>query len=121
MEQITVRNLTFSYDEHNNFCLRDLSFSVKRGEILLLIGESGCGKTTLLRHLKSDFLPQGKRKEEGEILLNGKSIFSMSEREQAGKIGFVRQNVESAQATDKVWHEIAFGLESMGYPQAVMR
>ena len=121
MEQVTVRNLTFSYDEHNNFRLRNLSFSVEKGEILLLIGKSGCGKTTLLRHLKPDLMPEGKRIGKGEILLNGKSVFALSEREKAGKIGFVRQNAESTQATDKVWHELAFGLESMGYPQSVMQ
>lgn len=121
MEQITVRNLTFSYNNESRFRLDHLSFSVNKGEILLLIGESGCGKTTLLRHLKPDFMPQGERNREGEILLNGKSVSAMSEREQAGRIGFVRQNVESSQATDKVWHELAFGLESLGYPQSVMQ
>ncbi len=121
MEQITVRNLTFSYSRESRFCLENLSFSVKKGEILILIGESGCGKTTLLRHLKPGFAPLGERDGKGEILLDGKSVFAMSEREKAEKIGFVRQNVESSQATDKVWHELAFGLESLGYPQPVMQ
>lgn len=121
MEQITVRNLTFSYDEESSFCLNNLSFSVRKGEVLLLIGESGCGKTTLLKHLKTDLLPQGKRSGKSKILIDGKSLSDMSERERAGKIGFVRQNAEGVQATDKVWHELAFGLESLGYPQPVMQ
>lgn len=121
MEQITVRNLTFSYDEESSFSLNNLSFSVRKGEILLLIGESGCGKTTLLKHLKADFMPQGKRSGESEILINGNPISEMSEREKAGMIGFVRQNAEGMQVTDKVWHELAFGLESLGYSQPVMQ
>ena len=121
MEQITVRNLTFSYGEHTEFSLKNLSFSVRQGEILLLMGESGCGKTTLIRHLNVDNLPQGIRNKECEILLDEKSLFSMEERERITKIGFVRQNVEASQATDKVWHELAFGLESLGYSQAVMQ
>ncbi|MDD6071855.1 MAG: ATP-binding cassette domain-containing protein [Clostridiales bacterium] len=119
MEQITVRNLTFSYEGENSDALSDISFTVNRGEIVLVVGESGCGKTTLLRHLKRDFSPQGRFS--GEILFGGNRIREMSPRMQASKIGFVRQNVEAAQATDKVWHELAFGLESLNCPQDIMQ
>ena len=119
MEQITVRNLTFSYNGENALALSDISFEVKQGEILLLIGESGCGKTTLLRQLKSDLAPHGNLT--GEVLFYGQPLREMSSRMQCAKIGFVQQNVEAAQAVDKVWHELAFGLESLGYPQEIMQ
>lgn len=119
MEQIAIRNLTFSYDGTDEQSLIDVSFEVKKGSFALLIGESGCGKTTLLKNLKSSFMPSGKRK--GDVFFEGVSLDKMDERQQAAKIGFVRQNVEGAQVTDKVWHELAFGLESLGYPQEVMQ
>lgn len=119
MEQITVRNLTFSYNGEAALALSDISFEVEPGEILLLIGESGCGKTTLLRQLKSDLAPHGNLT--GEVLFYGQPLREMSSRMQCAKIGFVQQNVEAAQVVDKVWHELAFGLESLGYPQEIMQ
>lgn len=119
MEQIAIRNLTFSYDGTDEQSLFDVSFEVKKGAFALLIGESGCGKTTLLKNLKSSFMPSGKRK--GDVFFDGVSLDKMDERQQAAKIGFVRQNVDGAQVTDKVWHELAFGLESLGYSQEVMQ
>lgn len=121
MEQIKISHLTFSYGEDNAFSLEDISFTVEQGEILLVIGESGCGKTTLLRHLKKDYMPPGKRGSDSRIQIAGKSIESLEEREQAGLVGFVRQNPDAALVTDKVWHELAFGLENLGYPQEIMQ
>ncbi len=121
MEQIKINHLTFSYGEENTFSLKDISFTVEQGEILLIIGESGCGKTTLLRHLKKDYMPSGKRGADSRILIAGEPIEGLEEKEQAGMVGFVRQNVDVALVTDKVWHELAFGLENLGYPQEVMQ
>lgn len=121
MEQVKVRNLTFTYGEPSGFGLKNLSFDVIKGEILLLIGQSGCGKTTLLRHLKPEYSPQGFRSGNAEIFYGDIRLEDMTPRDQAAKIGYVRQNPESAAATDKVWHELAFGLESLGYPQKVMQ
>lgn len=119
MEQIKVHNLTFAYEGAEENCLRDVSFSVEKGEMVLLIGPSGCGKTTLLRHLKREYTPCGNR--EGSVGFQGQLFEEMDERSQAAKIGFVGQNVEAANATDKVWHELAFGLEGLGYAQKVMQ
>lgn len=121
MEQVKIRNLTFAYGEPSVFCLKNLSFDVQKGEILLLIGQSGCGKTTLLKHLKPEYTPQGFRSRSAEIFWENTCLEDMPPREQAAKIGYVRQNPESAAATDKVWHELAFGLESLGYKQKLMQ
>ncbi|MCM1158725.1 MAG: ATP-binding cassette domain-containing protein [Bacteroidales bacterium] len=121
MAQIEIRHLTFSYDTDSAFSLRDVSLSVKRGESLLLIGESGCGKTTLLRHIKPDYMPQGIRSVDSRIRICGKPVEELEEREQAALVGFVGQHAEAVQVTDTVWHELAFGLESLGYPQPVMQ
>ena len=121
MEQIKTSHLTFSYGEENTFSLKDISFTVEQGEILLIIGESGCGKTTLLRHLKKDYMPSGKRGTDSRILIDGQPIEGLEDKEQAGKVGFVRQNADAALVTDKVWHELAFGLENLGYSQKTMQ
>lgn len=121
MEQIRIEHLTFSYGTESAFSLQDISTTIQKGQFVLVVGVSGCGKTTLLRHLKVDYLPNGIRSDQTAIYVNGISIEDMSERDRAGLVGYVRQNPESAQAMDKVWHELAFGLESLGYPQEQMQ
>ena len=96
-----------------------MSLSIEKGAYIVLCGKSGSGKTTLLRHLKSVLAPHGKRS--GTILFNGTPMEQVSQREQAGKIGFVMQNPDDQIVTDKVWHELAFGLESLGTDQKTMR
>jgi energy-coupling factor transport system ATP-binding protein len=84
-----------------------------------LCGKSGSGRTTLLRHLKSVLTPCGHR--DGEILFNGSPIEQVDLQEQSAKIGYVMQNPDDQIVTDKVWHELAFGLESLGCDQKTMR
>lgn len=121
MEQITIQDLTFSYGISDAFALQQISFSVEKGSIVLLIGKSGCGKTTLLRHLKPELMPAGMRSESFCYKIDGVSYQDLEPEQYAKKIGFVGQNPEAAIATDKVWHELAFGLESLGYSQEVMQ
>ena len=121
MEQIRVEHLTFSYGNESIFSLKDITTTIPKGQFVLIIGESGCGKTTLLRHLKIDYLPAGNRSEQAAIYINGTDIWEMPQRDKAGLVGFVRQDPESSQVLDKVWHELAFGLESLGYPQEQMQ
>lgn len=121
MEQIRVEHLTFSYGNESIFLLNDITTTIPKGQFVLIIGESGCGKTTLLRHLKADYLSVGIRSEQAAIYINGTDIRKMPQRDKAGLVGFVRQDPESSQVMDKVWHELAFGLESLGYPQEQMQ
>ncbi len=119
MELFTIRNLSFTYPEQAKKAIDGLSLSVQEGEFLVLCGSSGCGKSTLLRQLKTTMSPHGRR--EGEILFKGIPLKQLSHREQAQKIGFVQQSPENQVVTDKVWHELAFGLESLGYETPAIR
>ena len=96
-----------------------MSLSIGKGEYVVLCGKSGSGKTTLLRHLKPVLAPHGKRS--GSIRFNGVPMEQVSQRDQAAKIGYVMQNPDDQIVTDKVWHELAFGLESLGCDQKTMR
>ena len=118
-ETFSVRDLTFSYPGSTSCALSDLSLTVPRGSFFVLCGVSGCGKSTLLRHLKPGMEPGGART--GEILFRGKPFSALTQKEKSASIGFVRQNAENQIVTDKVWHELAFGLESLGLDHAAVR
>ena len=120
MEHFDIQNLTFSHAAaKGKLSLDGVSLRIRAGEFLVLCGRSGSGKTTLLRHLKTVLTPNGKRS--GEILFCGTPLAQVSGRDQAAKIGFVMQNPDDQIVTDKVWHELAFGLESLGCDQTTMR
>ena len=119
MANLTLQNLSFSYPNSNRPALRDVSLTISQGEYVLLCGRSGCGKTTLLRHLKTVLTPHGSRT--GSILLDGAPLPEVPLRIQAAQIGFVMQNPDDQIVTDKVWHELAFGLENLGFEQRTMR
>ncbi len=112
MESYAIKNLTFSYPEQERLVLNDVSLTIERGQFVVLCGPSGCGKTTLLRQLKTVLAPHGVKS--GTISFEGVSLEEMSHEEQSSRIGFVLQSPENQIVTDKVWHELAFGLESLG-------
>ena len=120
MAHFEIKDLSFAYStSEDRKSLAGVSLSIEKGEYIVLCGKSGSGKTTLLRQLKSVLAPYGKRS--GEILFNGTPIEQVSQRDQAAKIGYVMQNPDDQIVTDKVWHELAFGLESLGCDQKAMR
>ena len=119
MESYSFKNVDFTYPEGEKKALRNISFTIQQGEFVILCGPSGCGKSTLLRHLKSCLTPHGLFS--GEIRYQGKLLSEMSQREQAQQIGYVLQSPENQVVTDKVWHELAFGLESLGYDTPTIR
>ncbi|MFA7637273.1 MAG: ATP-binding cassette domain-containing protein, partial [Monoglobales bacterium] len=112
MEIIKTKNLTFTYPGENRAALTDISMRVIDGEFITLCGKSGCGKTTLLRQLKPAIAPFGAKS--GEVFFEGRKISELPLREQTSEIGFVMQNPDNQIITDKVWHELAFGLENLG-------
>ena len=120
MAHFQIQNLTFSYAAaKGKHSLQDVNLTIEKGEYIVLCGKSGSGKTTLLKHLKSVLTPSGKRS--GTILFNGVPMEQVGQRDQSSKIGYVMQNPDDQIVTDKVWHELAFGLESLGCDQKMMR
>lgn len=114
MEILSCKNVAFRYNESTEYALSDCTFSVKKGEKVMLCGASGSGKSTLLSLLKREVSPRGELS--GEIDLIGKAATELSDRESAEKIGFVMQDPDSQTVCDKVSSELAFGLESFGTP-----
>lgn len=122
-----IDKFSFAYPDGNDEsgrtylpdALRDTELHVRQGEFVVILGRSGCGKTTLLRQLKPSVTPVGKKK--GQIIFDGKDICSLDDRMAASQIGFVWQDVNAQLVTDKVWHELAFGLESLGYDNGYVR
>lgn len=119
MESFKIENLSFTYPKKESKALENINLTVNTGEFVLICGKSGCGKTTLLRLLKSQLSPVGQIS--GSILFNNKALADYDNGEQASKIGFVMQSPDNQIVTDKVWHELAFGLESLGCPTDEIR
>ena len=119
MEIYRVENLTFRYPTVEKNALEDISFSVNNGEFITICGLSGSGKSTLLRQIKTVLQPYGER--QGKIYFCGKNLSETDLRTQSEKIGFVMQSPDNQSITDKVWHELAFGLESLGKGNSVIR
>ena len=119
---LEVKHLTHTYSAGSAFqatAVHDVSLTIEDGEFVCIVGHTGSGKSTLLRQLKTVLAPHGRRS--GQILFDGKNLDELSQREQAEKIGFVQQSPENQIVTDKVWHELAFGLESLGYDTPTIR
>ena len=119
MAIFAVKDLSFAYPTAEKRAIIDLSFHVQQGEFLTLAGATGSGKTTLLKLLKPALSPKGERS--GKILFNGQPLDTLSPRDAASLIGYVAQDPDRQIVTDKVWHELAFGLESLGLSQSVIR
>ena len=112
MEILRVDGLKFSYPNQLKKALNNINFSIDEGDFVLICGESGCGKSILLRHLKPELSPHGQVS--GDIYYYSQKINDYSSKQLASEIGYVLQNPDSQIVTDKVWHELAFGLENMG-------
>ena len=119
MEIFEIKNLSFAYPNREENALSNINLKVEQGEFLTLCGVSGCGKTTLLRLLKPAVSPFGTKS--GEIYFKNVSLDDLSERKKAAEIGFVMQNPDNQIVCDKVWHELAFGLESLGVDNREIR
>lgn len=122
MEQkavLSCEHVSFCYPRQTDNAIEDISFSIGEAEFVVLCGQSGCGKTTLLRHFKKNQIPFGTGS--GKLYYRGSDLETMDDRESAARIGFVGQNPDTQLVTDKVWHELAFGLENLGVPGELIR
>lgn len=119
MALFTIKDLTFTYPNLDKPALRNINIEINEGDFIVLFGTTGSGKTTLLKLLKKEISPFGKVS--GEILYQGESLSNLDDKQAAKEIGYVMQNPENQIVTDKVWHELAFGLENLGINTQVMR
>ncbi len=119
MEILKIEGLSFKYPTSDVEAISSIDLTVNSGEFIVVCGESGCGKTTLLKLLKKELAPFGEQ--QGKIIYNGKDLKDLTERESASEIGYVLQNPDAQIVTDKVWHELSFGLENMGVPTSIIR
>lgn len=119
MEILALENLSFSYPTAKGRALNNVTLRVAAGEFVVLCGQSGCGKTTLLRLIKRELAPHGE--ETGDLLFCGTPLREIDQRDSARRIGMVLQNPEAQIVTDRVWHELAFGPESLGEPTDEIR
>ena len=116
---LSVKDLRFTYSGQEKPALDGVTLEVRRGDFLALFGRSGSGKSTLLRCLKPSLTPAGNMS--GEIIFDGEPITKMPHNDETAKIGFLLQDPENQIVTDKVWHELAFGPESLGIPTDEIR
>ena len=116
---IQIRDLTFAYAAGDEPVLSDINIDIGIGEFVIIMGSSGSGKTTLLKMLKRNMIPAGRYS--GRVYIYGKEADKLTDRENAAGIGYVSQDPDNQIVTDKVWHELAFGLENLGMDNVTIR
>lgn len=114
-----ISDFSFKYPEQDAPVLNEVNFQIPAGEFVVICGRSGSGKSTLLRSLKPIISPYGAKS--GEIRFKDELLDDIPFDEQSRNIGYMLQNPDNQIVTDKVWHELAFGMESQGFPQEVIR
>ena len=112
MAILEIGHVTFRYPSSGENALEDISFCLDKGDFAVLMGPTGSGKTTLMKLLKRELRPLGELS--GTVAYEGTDVDQMDGAVSAFKIGYVCQNTDQQIVTDKVWHELAFGLENMG-------
>jgi energy-coupling factor transporter ATP-binding protein EcfA2 len=114
---LVIENLSFRYQRREEYALHSLSLQVKPGEVLLIAGASGCGKTTLMRCING-LIPRTYHGEmHGEISLFGKPVAGMSMPDLSQQVGTILQDPERQIVGSYVLNEVAFGLENLGLPR----
>lgn len=113
---IEVRNLKYKYDsESENYTLNDVSFQVKKGEWLSIVGHNGSGKSTTVRLI--DGLLEA---ESGDIIISGDKLTAENVWEKRRQIGMVFQNPDNQFVGATVEDDVAFGLENQGLAYDLM-
>ena len=117
MEFITAQNLVFSYSEDDDKQLNDVSFEVKKGEFVALLGHNGCGKSTISKHLNAMILPDS-----GKVYIDSLDTSAQSDEfEVRRKVGLVLQNPDNQLVASIVEEDVAFGPENLGIAPAEIR
>ncbi len=119
MALLEIKDLSFCYPGREQKAVEGVSFALQRGDFLCVCGATGSGKSTLLKLLKRELRPMGEFT--GEVCLDGVPVDQLAPLESARRVGFVAQRPDEQLVCDKVWHELAFGLESLGLGQNEIR
>jgi energy-coupling factor transport system ATP-binding protein len=115
---VSIRNLSFTYRIRKEPAIKDINLDLHPGELMLIAGKSGCGKTTLMRCVNGLIPRSYYGTLEGDINLFGKLMTSMSMSELSQIVGTILQNPERQIVASFVLNEVAFGLENLGVPRA---
>lgn len=119
MDAVRAQGFAFTYPDAPARTFGPLDWRVAEGSFTLLVGATGCGKTTLLRCLKPALAPTGAQ--EGRLEVLGREPAAFDAADGAAQVGYVAQNPENQLVCDTVWHELAFALENIGLDQNAMR
>ncbi|HUW90338.1 MAG TPA: ABC transporter ATP-binding protein [Candidatus Nanopelagicaceae bacterium] len=117
MSLIKFNNFHFRYKGNDEYALKKINLEIGSNKFILLAGETGSGKTTLIRCMNG-LIPQfyaGYYK--GDVEISGKNTTETTISELSSEVGIVFQNPENQLITMNVEHEIAFGLENLGIPR----
>lgn len=115
---LLVENLSFQYHTRSELSLKDITLQLEPGELLLIAGSSGCGKTTLMRCING-LIPRAYRgKMQGQVRIFGTPVDKMSMAELSQNVGTLLQDPERQIVGSYVLNEVAFGLENLGLPRA---
>ena len=118
---LIFKNYSFTYATSSRMALRNINLSIPRGEIALIAGASGCGKSTFLKSINGLIPHMYPGKLEGGVTVGGKDVSDTKISELATKVGYVFQNPENQIFMFSVERDIAFGLENLGIPRETMR
>lgn len=112
---LEVKSLSFGYQKGQQ-TLRDVSFSIGKGEMVSIVGRNGAGKSTLSKLICGFETPDA-----GEIFLNGKPLAEENIRRRARHIGYVMQNPNQMISKTMIYEEVALGLQRSGLTEEQIR
>lgn len=118
MQSVSVNGFYYKYANAQAFALQNIDFTLESGDFCVICGKSGSGKSTLLKTLAPQITENGDIY--GDVLLFGESAFDISPKDAAQTVAFVGQSAESSIVCEKVWQELAFGLESLSTDESEM-
>ena len=122
MEFISVQNVSFQYDElseteNDKLVLDDISFEIKKGEFVAILGHNGSGKSTVAKHLNAMLIPTS-----GKVYIDGMDTLDEAHTyDIRRKVGLVLQNPDNQLVASIVEEDVAFGPENLGIPSAEIR
>ena len=120
---LVIENLSFRYRSRSELAIHNISLEVQPGQVVMIAGASGCGKTTLARCING-LIPRSYKGElSGRILMQGQEIEKLSLSRISQMVGTVLQDPERQILGTRVLFEIAFGLENLGFsrPEIIQR